>query len=91
LSPDAKFELGHGNQMRMKILPPTSASKLIRHSRSALQRAVMSADHAPDAGCGGVVDGWSSVCMWRCLLQMKNRSGCAQGTLRFQGFPLERD
>jgi hypothetical protein len=29
-------------QMRMKILPPINASKLMRRSRSALQRAVMS-------------------------------------------------
>jgi hypothetical protein len=34
--------LKHGNQMKMKILPPTNASKLMRCSRSALQRAVMS-------------------------------------------------
>jgi hypothetical protein len=35
-------KLKRGNQMKMKILPPTNASKLMRRSRSALQRAVMS-------------------------------------------------
>jgi hypothetical protein len=36
------LKLRHENQMRMKILPPTNASKLMRRSRSALQRAVTS-------------------------------------------------
>jgi hypothetical protein len=39
---DMGSELKHENQIRMKILPPTNASKLMRRSRSALQRAVMS-------------------------------------------------
>jgi hypothetical protein len=42
LSMNMGFELEHENQIRMKILPPTKASKLMRRSRSALQRAVMS-------------------------------------------------
>jgi hypothetical protein len=37
-----RSELKRGNQMKMKILPPTNASKLMQRSRSALQRAVMS-------------------------------------------------
>jgi hypothetical protein len=36
------LKLKHENQMRMKILPPTNASKLMRRSHSALQRVVMS-------------------------------------------------
>jgi hypothetical protein len=36
------LKLKRGNQTRMKILPPINASKLMQHSRSALQRVVMS-------------------------------------------------
>jgi hypothetical protein len=36
------LKLKHESQIRMKILPPTNASKLMRRSRLTLQRAVMS-------------------------------------------------